>query len=60
MKPTNSKVECRCPGCKKHFRRAIDPAEPPPRKGDVYLVFCDQCRQSSLYSSEGPAPPGDG
>jgi hypothetical protein len=58
MKKLDSEVECRCPSCKKHFRRSIDPKEPPPRKGDYYLVFCDQCRQGSLYPSERQ-PAGD-
>ena len=57
MKKPNGKVECRCPGCKKQFRRAIDSAEPPPRKGDVYLVFCERCRKGTLYSSEEPLLP---
>lgn len=53
MTRSDSSVECRCPGCRMHHRRPVNPHEPPPRKVDYYLVFCEGCRKGSLYLPNG-------
>ena len=59
MSASDKKVDCRCPGCKKQYRRVIDQKEPPPRKGDVDPVFREECRSGTLYPTERSQTPSD-
>jgi len=59
MDGAEKKLPCRCPGCKKQFRGTINPQEPPPMKGDRYLLFCAECRNSGAYFTERPTPAND-